>query len=172
MNKGFILVDPKRCLSCHTCQLQCALEHSRSKDLEQAIQERPLAQSRIKVVSAVEVAVPLQCRHCEDAPCVEVCPSKATSRENIEQPVLIKQELCIGCRWCILVCPFGVIKIDSQDKAVIKCELCFARLQEGKQPACVEGCPSGALQFKTKKASATGKDKEYLVKFKRGKEII
>lgn len=160
--KGIILIDPKKCLGCKTCELQCALEHSESKVLTQAIYERPLPQSRLNVESAEELAIPLQCRHCEDAPCVKICPSKAMNRPEDNGPVLINNELCIGCKWCILVCPFGVIRIGREGKAITKCDLCFERLQKGEEPSCVQGCPTGALQFKPLEKMAK---EEYLVKF-------
>ena len=169
--KGVILIDPKKCLGCKTCELQCALAHSKSKELVQAIYEKPLPQTRLNVEPAEELAIPLQCRHCKDAPCVEICPSKATNRPEDDGPVLINSELCIGCKWCVLVCPFGVIRIDREGKAVTKCDLCFERLEKGKQPACIQGCPTGALQFKFIEELA-GKKKEYLVRFKKGEETI
>lgn len=167
--KGFILIDPERCLGCKTCELQCALEHSKSKDLKQAIYEKPLPQARLNVEAAEELTLPLQCRHCEEAACVKICPSKAIDRPDNEGPVLINSELCVGCKWCTLVCPFGVIKMDRRGKAVTKCDLCFERLKKEKKPACVQGCPTGALQFKPIEEE---KEKEYLVRFKKDKEII
>jgi len=92
------------------------------------------------------VVVPLQCRHCEDAPCVAVCPTGALHREDEEGPVLIDSELCVGCKMCVVVCPFGVITM-SRDKAIIKCDLCIDRLEQGQEPACVAACPTGALRL-------------------------
>lgn len=165
--KGFISVNPKRCLGCRSCQLQCALEHSQSKDLFQAICERPLPQARINVEQEGQWAFPLQCRHCEDAPCIKVCPSKALEREDIESPVAIDDERCVGCESCILICPYGVIKMSEAGKVVTKCDLCFARLKKDEQPACVLACPSGALQFKSLDQLKKEKGKQYLVSFKK-----
>ncbi|MFC1699733.1 4Fe-4S dicluster domain-containing protein [Candidatus Omnitrophota bacterium] len=162
--KGIIVVDPKRCLGCHSCHLHCATAHSESKQLMQAIQQRPLPQPRINVEAQ---ALPLQCRHCEDAPCVEVCATKALERKDQESPVLINDRLCIGCKQCILVCPFGVIYMDAQGKAVTKCDLCFERLQKDELPACVSGCPTGALQFKSIEQASKEEKKEYLIKYKK-----
>ncbi len=170
--KGMIFVDIKKCLACKTCEFQCAVVHSKSKDLYQAIDEYPLPQRRVKVESVAELTIPLQCRQCEDAPCVKICPTKAIEKSEVEQPVLIKEQLCIGCKWCILVCPFGVIGMDREGKAVIKCDLCFERLKDDKLPACVEACPTKALQFKTSEEVASEKRKEYLVKFAKGKEMV
>jgi len=164
--KGIIFIDPKKCLACRACELECGVAHSKSKDLTKAICEESLPQTRIKVESADDLAVPLQCRHCEDAPCVKICPTKATSRSGPEDPVLIKDELCIGCKWCVLVCPFGVIRMSRAGAAVTKCDLCFERLDKGELPACVVACPSKAIQFKSIEEISKDKRKEYLVKFK------
>jgi len=170
--KGIILIDPKKCLACKTCELQCAIEHSESKDLVRAICEQPLPQTRLVVEPAEGLAIPLQCRHCEDAPCVEICPTKATVKSETEGPALIKDELCVGCKWCILVCPFGVIRMGREGRAVTKCDLCFERLNKGELPACVVACPSKALQFKFIEEITKEKRIEHLVRFKKGKEVI
>jgi carbon-monoxide dehydrogenase iron sulfur subunit len=113
------------------------------------------AKSRIYVEPAQGLAVPLQCRHCEDAPCVRVCPSGALSRVNEASPVLVAQAKCIGCSFCVEACPFGVIRLARCQEpgvidgraAVIKCDLCVNRLAFGLQPACVSSCPVKALSF-------------------------
>lgn len=163
MKKGTIVIDASKCVACRTCELSCAVAHSKSKDLRKAMHEKPVSSPRIKVESTGNFVVPLQCRHCEDAPCVRVCPTKAISREDVESPVLIDNERCIGCKWCILVCPFGVINMDKNGKFVIKCDLCVERLKKGEKPACVVNCPTRAIKFKRLEGVA----KEYLVKFKK-----
>ncbi|MFC1666616.1 4Fe-4S dicluster domain-containing protein [Candidatus Omnitrophota bacterium] len=170
--KGIIVIDPKKCLACRTCELQCAIAHSESKDLAKAICEDPLPQTRVKVEGMDDLAMPLQCRHCEDAPCVKICPTEATIKSEDGGPVLIKDKLCIGCKWCVLVCPFGVIRMARGGAAVTKCDLCFERLEKGEAPACVAACPSKAMQFKSIEEVSKGKKREYLVKFKKEKELI
>ena len=165
--KGTIVIDASKCVACKTCELSCAVAHSRSKDLRKAMHEKPASASRIRVESTGGFVVPLQCRHCEDAPCVRVCPTKATSREDRESPVLIDNELCIGCKWCILVCPFGVINMNKEGKFVIKCDLCIERLNKGEKPACVANCPTHALRFKCIEEVKKDKRKKYLVNFKK-----
>jgi len=144
--EGTIFIDIERCQGCKSCEIACAVEHSKSKSLFQAVLEEPRPQTRVKVERIGELAAPLQCRHCEDAPCVTVCPTKALEKQGVEGPVLVREELCIGCKWCILVCPFGVIGLSREGKAIIKCDLCFER-EDG--PACVEACPTKALRFIT-----------------------
>jgi carbon-monoxide dehydrogenase iron sulfur subunit len=142
-----IVVNIKKCLACRSCEIACAIEHSKSKVLEEAVAETPGPQRRVSVESAGEYGVPLQCRHCEDAPCITVCPTQAIHRDADHAPVLIAQDKCIGCKFCLMVCPFGVIDISHDGKAVVKCDLCIQRTEAGQEPACVAGCPTGALQF-------------------------
>ncbi len=174
--KGIIIIDPKKCLACRTCELQCAIVHSKSKELAKAVDEKPLPQTRVKVERIGDLAVPLQCRHCDDTPCVKICPTKAIIKSDKEGPVLIKDDLCVGCKRCIPACPFGAIRIRRKSTAaskrntiVTKCDLCFERLEKGQFPACVVSCPSKALQFKTIKELNKKKKKEYLVNFKEDK---
>jgi len=149
-----IVADPTKCLACRACEIACALSHAGTDDLVEAIYQRG-ARPRIYIESAGEFAVPLQCRHCDDAPCVAVCPSGAVSRTSQSEPVLVDQRKCIGCAFCVEACPFGVILVVPRDapgasgggKAVIKCDLCVDRQAEGLDPACVASCPVAALLF-------------------------
>ena len=142
-----IMVRVEKCLACRSCEIACALAHAQGKTLEQALAERPGPQKRISVVAAEGRAVPLQCRHCEEAPCLAVCPSGALHRSGPQDPVLIHTERCIGCKFCMMVCPFGVIESSRDGRAATKCDLCFERTRAQAAPACVESCPTRALQF-------------------------
>ncbi len=132
--------DPYLCLGCKTCEIACAVEHSKGKNLFSALAEG--VKSRMDVVY-VGVPVPMNCRHCEDAPCIRVCPTDAIKRAEMG-PVLIDDSLCIGCKSCAVVCPYGAIKFD---KRAFKCDQCSQRLGAGLEPACVEACPVNALKF-------------------------
>ncbi|MFQ6066866.1 MAG: 4Fe-4S dicluster domain-containing protein [bacterium] len=167
--KGIIVVDVERCLGCKSCELQCAVAHSKSDDLFKAIEEVPLPQYRVTVETAGELSAPLQCRHCEDAPCVQVCATHALEKVGPGQPATVKKELCIGCKWCILVCPFGVIGMDRAGKVIIKCNLCRERTEAGRLPACVEACPTGALKFIEIETLIKEKRREFLVDFDKGR---
>jgi Fe-S-cluster-containing dehydrogenase component len=139
-------------MACRACELACALAHADTDDLVEAILVSG-AKPRIYVESAGSMVVPLQCRHCEDAPCVAVCPSGALSRPDPNGPVRVDESKCIGCAFCVQSCPFGVIRLarrpgaDTSEgqMAVVKCDLCVARQAEGLEPACVASCPVGAL---------------------------
>lgn len=170
--KKIIFIDIEKCLACKSCELQCAVEHSESKNMYEAIREKPLPQPRVKVESIEELTFPLQCRHCEDAPCVKICPTKALEQAGSGQPIIINKELCIGCSWCIIVCPFGVIKMDKQGKAIIKCDLCIERLKVGENPACIQGCPTKAIKLIPIEEIAKIKKREFLINFKKGKKAI
>lgn len=160
--KGVLVVDIEKCLGCKSCELHCAIEHSRSKSLREALHESPTPQGRVTVEAVDGFAVPLQCRHCEDAPCVKVCPSGALEKLGVDQPLQTHSERCIGCSLCIIACPFGVIAMDESGKAIINCDLCPDRRKEDRPPACVEACPTGALQFKSLKEVTSDKRRKYL----------
>lgn len=146
-----IVVEVERCLACKSCEIACAVVHSKSGQLEEAVVEKPKPQKRLTVEAAGEFAVPMQCRHCEDAPCIAVCPTGAIYRRKVDDPVLIEQDRCIGCKYCIVVCPFGVIDVSHDGKAVVKCDSCIERTRAGDEPACVEACPTKALKLVSEK---------------------
>ncbi|OIO96425.1 MAG: hypothetical protein AUJ92_05990 [Armatimonadetes bacterium CG2_30_59_28] len=150
-----IVVEVERCLGCRSCELACAVAHSQSKVLERAIFETPRPRPRIFVEGAANFAIPLQCRHCETAPCMEICPTHAVTRRGEQGPVVIEHERCIGCEYCVLVCPFGVMRMDEDRGVTLKCDLCYERLERGQQPACVEACLTHALEFRDADAIAT-----------------
>ena len=90
--------------------------------------------------------VPKLCNHCENPPCVQVCPVGATfiSPEGV---VLIDQDYCIGCRYCIQACPYGARWFHPTKHVAQKCTFCYHRITKGLLPACVEVCPTGARMF-------------------------
>ena len=142
-----IAINIEKCLACKSCEIACAVVHSESKVLQEAIQESPKPQRMVTVEAAGEYGVPIQCRHCEAAPCVEICPTGAIQRPDEESPVVVDADLCIGCKLCMLICPFGVLKIGKEGRAIIKCDMCYELLKEGQLPACVQACPTKALQL-------------------------
>jgi Fe-S-cluster-containing hydrogenase component 2 len=145
----FILVDPKRCLGCHTCELACAVAHTGATSVVGAVLARERLQPRNRVVQVDSVKLSTQCRQCEDAPCVKVCPTGATYRT--ETYTAVNQQLCIGCRLCVMVCPFGAIHVATTEifgrekRAAFKCDLCIDR---PAGPACIEACPTKALSLR------------------------
>lgn len=153
MNR-FVIADPHNCIGCRTCEVACVLAHSANDQL--SVQDFT---PRIRVVKGGTVSTALLCRHCEDAPCAEVCPNGAIVRRNNSIQVL--QEKCIGCKTCAIACPYGVMNVVTKTTVLagpgsivnrrvtaqaLKCDLC-----EGKEggPSCVNVCPTDALRLVT-----------------------
>ncbi len=90
--------------------------------------------------------VPKLCNHCDNPPCVQVCPVGATFKSP-EGVVLVDADYCIGCRYCIQACPYGARYLNPQTKTADKCTFCYHRLARGFLPACVEICPTRARVF-------------------------
>ena len=87
------------------------------------------------------------CKHCANAPCQEACPTGAIIRTEFDT-VYVQQDICNGCGYCIVACPFGVIARDEQgDHRAHKCTLCYDRLKDGLEPACAKACPTNSIQF-------------------------
>lgn len=180
--KKRVYCDISKCLGCRSCEIACAVEHSKSKNLFQAINEMPLPEKRVSVepLSLTDIthdtlhikhSLPLHCRHCEDAPCVKICPAKSMQKLD-EGPVVHKDETCIGCKWCILVCPFGIPKVGRSGKVIIKCDHCIERYKKGIIPACVEACPTKAVRIVVEEEINANKKKKFLVEIvKAGKEL-
>ncbi|MBI5442342.1 MAG: 4Fe-4S dicluster domain-containing protein, partial [Deltaproteobacteria bacterium] len=101
--------------------------------------EQPESAAKITYVS-------LSCLHCEDAPCAAACPTGAISKDPASGAVTVRSEVCVGCRTCLLACPFGAPGYGSDGK-MQKCDLCSERVASGLEPACVAACPTKALAF-------------------------
>lgn len=128
-----LLVDPKKCTGCRICEAACSLHKERVCSS---------TRSRIHVLKweAEGIDIPVVCWHCEDAPCEKVCPVKAIHRSPETGAMLIDQSLCIGCRECMAVCPFGGVTM-SETGEMVKCDLCDG------DPFCVKLCPTGAIEY-------------------------
>jgi formate dehydrogenase iron-sulfur subunit len=86
------------------------------------------------------------CKHCTSAACLEVCPTGALFRTEFGT-VVVQQDICNGCGYCVPACPFGVIERREEDGRVFKCTLCYDRLKDGMEPACAHACPTKSIQF-------------------------
>jgi carbon-monoxide dehydrogenase iron sulfur subunit len=147
MTFGLVKVNVERCVACRRCVLACAVAHSKSKDLILAMREVPAPRPRVKLHQVRGAAVPTECRHCEAAACVLACPTGAMHKTCAGGPVLVDDLLCIGCRNCVLSCPYGVPEAHLRGEQITKCDLCYERLAVGQIPACVEACPTEALSY-------------------------
>lgn len=139
-----IFVQPELCTGCRSCELACALSHTTTKDLLRAVVSGERPQPLLWVEQIDELKAPVVCRQCEDAPCVQACPTGAmhTREDGIN---LVDLQQCIACWMCAMACPFGTI--GRGERKVVKCDR--ACLDEEGMPACVKACPTGALAFQT-----------------------
>jgi carbon-monoxide dehydrogenase iron sulfur subunit len=133
------------CIGCRLCEVYCIWKHSGHETLVKAFQDeenRPEPAVLVEEDGAISFA--LQCRHCEDAPCVAACIAGAMTRDPETGVVHHDEDKCVGCWSCVMMCPFGAIHIDlEKGKVVSKCDLC----KGDEVPACVAHCPNEALIY-------------------------
>ena len=132
--KRIIVVEPSKCTGCRLCEIVCSAGKHGAVNPTRA---------RITVVKweSVCLETPMLCQQCEAAPCMAICPVKALTLDEVLSRVNIDYDKCIGCRFCVAVCPFGAMGIDPADRKVIKCDLCDG------EPKCVAFCETKALQY-------------------------
>lgn len=156
-----VLVDTTRCIGCRRCEEACARSHGLPvpdpNDASVFGTQRTTGTSAYTVVNryavgSSQIFVKRQCMHCNQPGCGAACLVKAMLKIP-EGPVIWRESKCMGCRYCMVSCPFDVPKFEY-DKAIPKiqkCDFCFSRLQAGLKPACVEACPVEALVFGTRR---------------------
>lgn len=149
---AIVFCDPERCLGCRSCELSCAIAHG-GCDLYTAALQGLTLRPRNWVVAAGGVTMPIQCRQCEDAPCAIACPTGAIVQED--GTVTIREKNCVGCKVCVMVCPFGAISVKAEGDAAPeartnrgvarKCDLCTNTGRD--QPSCIVACPTKAISL-------------------------
>ena len=129
-----LYIDYQKCTGCRLCELVCAVFHDGISNP---------ARSRIKVMKweADGLYIPMSSQQSQDAPGKNVCPVKAISRDEEPGRVFVDYDVCIGCRSCVGVCPFGAMSFNIKDKQVFKCDLCDG------DPQCVRFCEEKAIDF-------------------------
>ncbi len=144
-----IYIHEDFCINCRLCEVHCIVQNSKTRNIFKAYKgEYPKPLPRVLVEQKGYLSFALQCRHCDDAPCLEACLTGAMYRDPKTGAVLAHEEKCVGCWMCIMVCPFGIISPTGEGKKVIsKCNLC-----EGEDtPVCVKNCPNEAIVFEEEK---------------------
>lgn len=139
MNK-FIAVNPKDCIGCRICQLACDQAHSPQRG--KTVGCLQTISPRLHLVETATGRFPIQCRQCEDAPCAKSCQLDAII--SVDGAVIVDVSRCIGCKSCLLACPFGAIELNQILHTASKCDLC---INSAPEPACVKNCPQQALQI-------------------------
>ena len=137
-----MVVDLRKCIGCQACTVSCSMENL-----------PPIGQFRTTVlqyevdrgtgVPPAMVSLPRLCNHCEEPPCVPVCPVQATFQRT-DGIVLVDNERCVGCGYCVQACPYDARFINHETQTADKCTFCEHRLEVGLLPACVESCVGGA----------------------------
>lgn len=154
-----ILYDATRCACCQGCEFACAEANNLPEptDVATVEEKRKTSTQQRTVVNIYETtkdAMPakIQCMHCNQPACTAACLTEAMHKTK-EGPVIWREEKCMGCRYCMIACPFDVPKFEyySTNPKIQKCNMCYDRIKEGNMPACVENCPAEALLFETRR---------------------
>ena len=161
-----LAIDLDTCVGCHACVISCKEWNTSNygaplSDID-AYGESPTG-TFLNRVHTYEVETensenkvvhfPKSCLHCEDAPCVTVCPTGASYKREADGIVLVNEDACIGCGLCAWACPYGAREMDADAGVMKKCTLCVDRIynenipQEDREPACVRACPTNARHF-------------------------
>jgi len=141
-----IFIKEEYCMGCRLCEIHCIVQHSKTKNIIKTYkgdETKPLP--RVIVEESGHLSFALQCRHCEDAPCLDACLTGAMHRDKKTGAVICDEDKCVGCWMCIMSCPFGAIARNKDGKKVAsKCDLCYGE----EEPVCVKNCPNRAIVFK------------------------
>lgn len=156
----YVACDISKCSGCRACEVACFTEHNKESNYvgnTVGTVSVPVNPRLYVTHLSPKICAPIQCKHCEDAPCLNICSKNAIKR--VEGQVIIDAEKCIGCKDCMLACPFGAITLtevykcgepvkqsngEAYTKAATKCDLC---IDNPDGPACVRVCPNKALSL-------------------------
>jgi Fe-S-cluster-containing dehydrogenase component len=139
-----MVVELKKCFNCKGCVVACRAENKVPLPISRNWIDESGVRGRYPFLGMT--FEPAACNHCEDPPCERVCPTGATF-QSPEGIVLVDNRKCVGCKYCILACPYNARSVNHRDRVIEKCTFCRHRLPEGRIPACVETCMGHARHF-------------------------
>lgn len=139
-----MLVDTRRCIACQACTMACSMENASPEGQFRTV-VATYAVSTPEGKTGLSV-LPRLCNHCEEPPCIPVCPVGATFKRK-DGVVLVDGDRCVGCAYCVQACPYDARFINHHTGKADKCTFCSHRLEAGLLPACVETCVGGARIF-------------------------
>lgn len=156
-----VLCDTTLCIGCRSCEVACSeangnfipdVINDKAFDNVRTTSEKQLTVVNRYETEKGEVFVKTQCMHCWQPACASACLVNAMYKTK-EGPIIWHPEKCMGCRFCMVSCPFDIPKFeyDSWNPRIQKCTMCWSRLEKGKKPACVDACPVDALMFGLKR---------------------
>ena len=150
-----VLYDSTLCVGCQSCEEACADKYGfpQPEDAPEAGVVRKTDEKRRLVMNGFDTSkgeqyIRTACNHCNEPACASACLTKAMLKTD-EGPVIWREEKCMGCRSCMISCPFDMPKFefDSPNPKIQKCRMCYELVLEGGKPACIENCPAEALLF-------------------------
>jgi carbon-monoxide dehydrogenase iron sulfur subunit len=136
-----VFVNEKWCLGCRLCEYNCAFANTGERNMALALRNLEIS-PRIRIEQDNDICFAVSCRHCEEPLCVKGCITGALSIKD--GVIMVDEDRCVSCYTCILSCPYGAVS-PSEHGAVQKCELCVKNRTGA--PACVAGCPHGAIVY-------------------------
>lgn len=144
MARYAIVLDTRRCVGCHSCTVACKVHNDLPVDM---IYNPVTTIGPTGVFPNVHmVHIPLLCMHCGNPPCVDACPTGA-SQQRADGIVFVDDRKCVGCKACVMACPYGA-RIPNHEKGTVqKCDFCMERVDAGKEPHCVKTCHQKARSF-------------------------
>jgi Fe-S-cluster-containing dehydrogenase component len=148
MSQYAILTDLNRCVGCLGCSVACKVANG--VDIGsywlKVLRIGPFGEDGETWPNVYTYFLPVQCQHCENPQCVEVCPTEASHKLE-DGTVQIDKSKCIGCQFCVMSCPYGVRYLNQEERVVEKCTLCEQKIAQGELPQCVAQCGGRARWF-------------------------